>query len=60
MLVLFLSMALLLVPVALLYVVNVSNLGKLGIIFAFTAMFTASTLYLTRAKQHEVFVALAT
>lgn len=59
-LVLLLSMILLLVPVALLYLLTVSAWVKLGIIFAFTALFTAATLYLTRAKQHEVFVSLAT
>ena len=60
-LILLLSMILLLLPVTLLYLLrDLSAWSKLGIIFASTALFTASTLYLTRAKQHEVFVSLAT
>lgn len=53
-------MALLLVPVVLLYILVIGPWVKLAIIFIFVALFTAVTLYLTQARRHEIFVAIAT
>jgi hypothetical protein len=59
--VLLISMVLLLLPVALLYLLNTTpSWVKLVIIFVFVILFTTVTLYLTKAKRNEVFVSVAT
>ena len=60
-LLLLISLILLVVPVALLYIFNTSAIGiKLGIIVAFITLFATALLFTTRARRHEIFVSAAT
>lgn len=53
------AIVLLVLPIALLYVLNISRGSKLAILVVFVASFNVSIESLTKAKRHEVFAATA-